>query len=478
MSDRIVLRQVYALDSRTGLFISSGSSLVTDGRGGTTWSGVLDSLSTFGGPMVSFLPSTLSTFSTIGYINSSNIKVLESQIANATGTFFTDNLGTVGYISSASLQSSITSTVAGLGSIYISSASLQSSLTSTVAGLGSVNYVSSSWLQSTVTGLGSLGYISSITTPISFQSTVAGLGSSGYVSSLSLQSTVAGLGSSGYISSLGLQSTVAGLSASGYVSSLGLQSTVAGLGSSRYVSTSALQSTVAGLGSSGYISSLGLNLRFDNTTTISIIGGTNSNTFTNIGNLYYVSTFFQSSMTYTGPQRSGVQQLGNIPTLAPLDMEFSTATIRLDAFSSFTNASSRITIDAYPTILFSKLGTGSAITTPLCFPISTLLKYGNTLLYNTTTTNYLFAGNGMSVVSDPVASAGIRFIDSSNAFNQPIRLSIPQNTVLQYANTYSLYHYMPGAMNNAGNQTALHNNTYTPYYGSTGSIFVSVQNSV
>lgn len=417
--------------------------------------------------MVSFLPSTLSTFSTIGYINTSNIAVNTSNIEVLTtrmnnfhiGTDITDALGQT-YISTQSLQSSITSTVAGLGSIYISSASLKSSLTSTVAGLGSINYVSSSWLQSTVTGLGSLGYISTITAPVSFQSTVAGLGSSGYVSSLSLQSTVAGL------------------SASGYVSSLSLQSTVAGLGSSKYVSTSALQSTVEGLGSSGYISSLGLNLRFDNTTTISIIGGTNSNTFTNIGNLYYVSTFFQSSMTYTGPQRSGVEQVGHIPTGAPLDMEFSTATISLDAFSSFTNSNSRITIDAYPTILFSKLGTGSAITAPLCFPVSTLLKYGNNLLYNTTTTNYLFAGNGLSVVSDPVAAGGIRFIDSSNAFQQPIRLSIPQNTVLQYTNKYSLYHYMPGSMNNAGNQTALHNNTYTPYYGSTGSIFVSVQNSV
>jgi hypothetical protein len=223
---------------------------------------------------------------------------------------------------------------------------------------------------------------------------------------------------------------------------------------------------------------MALYIRYDNATTVSIIGGSNTNTFTNIGNLFYVSTFFQSSVTYTGPQRPGVQQLGNIPSAAPYDMEFSTATIRLDAFSSFTNANSRITIDAYPTILFSKLGTGSAINTPLCFPISTMLKYGNSLLYNTVTTNYLFAGNGLSVVSDPAASGAVRFIDSSNAFNQPIRLTIPQNTVLNYTNAYSLYHYMPGSMNNASNQTALHNNTYTPYYGSTGSIFVSVQNSV
>ena len=209
---------------------------------------------------------------------------------------------------------------------------------------------------------------------------------------------------------------------------------------------------------------------------MSIIGGSNTNTFTNVGTIYYVSTFFQSSMTYSGAQ-PGIQLGGNLITNS--NMEFSTAIIRLDAFSSFTNSNSRITIEAYPTILFSKLGTGSVITTPLCFPISTLLKYGsNTLLYNTTTTNYLFAGNGMSIVSDPASPNGIRFIDSSNAFQQPIRISVPQNTVLNYESNYSLYHYMPGSINYGVFQQGLHSSNFTPYYGSTGSIFVSVQNSV
>jgi hypothetical protein len=467
MSDRIVLRRVYALDPNTGGFIPAGNSIITDGRGGTTWSGVLDSISTFGGPMVSFLPSTLSSFSTLVYINTSNVDILQRQLSNTTATVITAGLGTLGYISSLSLQSSITSTVAGLGNI---------------------KYVSSSWLESSIIGLGSLGYVSTITSPVSFQSTVTGLGSSGYVSTIglqtALQSTVTGLGSSGYVSTIGLQtalqSTVGGFGSSGYVSTTGLQTVINSLGSSySYVSTPSLQSTVIGLGSIGYLSSLALNIRYDNAGNVSIIGGSNTNIFTNIGTIYYVSTFFQSSMTYSGP-RPGTQLAGKVIGTTNTNMEFSTATIRLDSFSSFTNSNSRITVEAFPTILFSKLGTGSAINTPLCFPISTLLKYGNDkLLYSTTTTNYLFAANGMSVVSDPASPNNIRFIDSSNAFQQPIRISVPKNTVLNYESNYSLYHYMPeDTINYGGFQQGLHNNRFTPYYGSTGSIFVSVQNSV
>ena len=474
MSDRIVLRRVYALDPDTGGFIAAGNSLITDGRGGTAWNGVLDSLSTFGGPRVSFLPSTLSSFSTVTYVNTSTIGFIS--------TTYLASLCSLGGIIDAKTTGAISQElVNNLGSNgYISSLSLQS----TVAGLGNMRYVSSSWLESTITGLGSLGYVSSITAPVSFQSTVAGLGSSGYVSTsglqTALQSTLSGLGSSDYVSTSGLKTVIDGLgTTSSYISTPSLQSTVAGLGASRYVSTSGLRSTVEGLGSIGYLSSLALNIRYDNAGNVSIIGGSNTNIFTNIGTIYYVSTFFQSSMTYSGP-RPGTQLAGKVIGTTNTNMEFSTATIRLDSFSSFTNSNSRITVEAFPTILFSKLGTGSAINTPLCFPISTLLKYGNDkLLYSTTTTNYLFAANGMSVVSDPASPNNIRFIDSSNAFQQPIRISVPKNTVLNYESNYSLYHYMPeDTINYGGFQQGLHNNRFTPYYGSTGSIFVSVQNSV
>jgi hypothetical protein len=70
------------------------------------------------------------------------------------------------------------------------------------------------------------------------------------------------------------------------------------------------------------------------------------------------------------------------------------------------------------------------------------------------------------------------YVDSSNIFNQPIKIIIPTTTTLQYAQPYTLYHYMPSSLNNGSFQNALHSNFITPYFGSTGSVFVTVQNSL
>jgi hypothetical protein len=312
-----------------------------------------------------------------------------------------------------------------------------------VIGLSQIGYITSPQLISTVGGLGEIGYAS---TTINFTSTVTGLGSIGYISTATLNKKFDTLGN-WYVSSLSMASTVDGLSSFGYVTNINLSSAI------------------------GSISTMKNNIRFDTVTNVTVIGGTN--TFTNTANIIYVSTFYQSSIIYSGA-RPGLQIQGNMVT--DNDMEFSTATIRLDAFSNFTNSNSRITIEAYPTLLFTKLGT--ACTSPICLPISTLLKYGNnTLLYNTTTTNYLFAANGLATIGS-IGTNNNSNINSSNAFQQPIRISVPQNTVLNYESNYSLYHYMPNSINNAQFQQGLHSNQFTPYFGSTGSIFVSVQNSV
>jgi hypothetical protein len=41
---------------------------------------------------------------------------------------------------------------------------------------------------------------------------------------------------------------------------------------------------------------------------------------------------------------------------------------------------------------------------------------------------------------------------------------------------YNILHYMPSSLNNGAFQNALHNCNVVPYFGSTGSIFISVQN--
>jgi hypothetical protein len=165
-------------------------------------------------------------------------------------------LGTFGYISSATLYSSIQSYN------FVSSSTLQSSL----IGLGSLGYISSSQLQSSVRGLGSIGYISVATlyssiqsynfvSSSTLQSSLIGLGSLGYISSASLISSLIGLGTLGYISSATLYSSIQSYN---FVSSSTLQSSLIGLGTLGYVSSSQLTSTVRGLGSIGYVSSLSL----------------------------------------------------------------------------------------------------------------------------------------------------------------------------------------------------------------------------
>lgn len=239
-----------------------------------------------------------------------------------------------------------------------------------------------------------------------------------------------------------------------------------------YISTGDLVSTTYSL------SSLKANIRFDNVNTIAIIGGNNINNFTTIGNLIYVSTFFQSSISYSGAQ-PGVQIQGRLSNF--VNMEFSTALLKMDSFSSFIDDKSRVTIELYPTIAFTKLATGA--TNVAILPISTLLKYGDTLIGNSVTTNYLYAGN-----TKVMLEGNPQGIDASNIFNQPIRLSIPQGTfasldvdgnkVNNYNFPYTVYHYMPRSVNQAQLQNALHSNYITPYFGSTGSVFVTVQNSV
>ena len=488
MSDRIVLRKVFAIDPDTGLPVTGGKVLLTDNIGGTAWTPMMTALTNSGGSIIGNLPSTLSTFSSITYINSSWLSTISTTYLAAicslgaildakTAAAITADLGQF-YISTATLDARL-STLKGdpstvctmaaslstLGFINLSSLSSFSagqtmSSMSTVANLGTLGYVSTLSLISTVAGLGSAGYISSINTPISFISTVAGLGSSGYVSTSRLSYSLNNLGTAGYISSSGLTSTINGL------------------GNIGYVSTGHLVSTTYGL------TDLKTNIRFDNVTTISIIGGQNINNFKNIENLIYVSTFFQSSIAYSGAQPGG-EIRGRVIDF--VNMEFSTVLLKMDSFSSFIDQGSRVTIEIYPTIAFSKLGTGA--TNIAILPISTLLKYGNDVIYNTVTTSYLYAGNTKTFLNFNETNTVItESVDASNIFNQPIRLSIPQGTfsrldgsgILEnkYTKPYTIYHYMPNSINNAGLPNALHSNYITPYFGSTGSVFVTVQNSV
>ena len=475
MSDTIVLRKVYALDSNTGLFLPPSQVLFTNGLGGTTWIDMLSTLTIAGGPIMNSMPSTVSSYSTSIYMNTSSMSTSAYEltqavcsigaIANATGaSIVVANLGTVGYVSTATMSTYVGEAVSTLGTSpstistlvpslstfqYANSSTLSSMMSSingasvsTVDGLSNIGYIIRTQLTSTIDGLGQIGYISTVATPMSLQSTVAGLGSSGYVSSSTLLNTINTMGNI-YVSTASLTSTVGGLSTFGYPTNVDLSTAILGISAAKN------------------------SIRFDTVGNVIMSGSSNFITFANAGSVIYVSTFFQSSMTYTGAP-VGSTILGRV--INSNDMEFSTATIRLDAFSSFINNNSRITLDIYPTYAFTKLGTGA--TKPAVVAMSTLLKFGNTVLLDTAVTNSLYVGNTRTLLESGLT------VDSSNIFNQPIKLTVPIPHVWDYTNTYTLYHYMPSSIQTNQLQNALHSTIVTPYFGSTGSIFVSVQNSV
>jgi hypothetical protein len=484
MSNSIVLRKVYALDSNTNQFLSSGQVLLTNTLGGTTWTNILSTLIIAGGNTVGVLPCTISSVSTIGYVNTSTVLSFSSiftpaicsmstalatqlpgQITQANLVSSVAGLGTIGYISSSALQSTISST----------QNALQSSISSTQA----YSPPTASTMSTIATTLATYGYLSTA----QLVSTVVGLGTSTYVSTPSLVSSVRGLGVSGYISTPQLVSTVSSLVGGG-ISTVAFTSTFAGLGTGGYISTatltSSLVSTVTGLGSASYVSSSQListtqalssqkaNIRFDNTTSVTVIDSVN--TFNTTANVIYVSTFFTSSLYYSGNNR--VQFTAQNPVTH--DIKFSTAAISLAPFSSFIDSSSRVTIDIFPQIAFSKLATGANNVAVL--PISSFLQYSNTNIYTTTVQNYVMVNNTYMIQSN---GGVITYTDSSNFFNSPIRIAIPPGTIgTNYTQTYNLVHYMPSSLNNGAYQNALHNCNVTPYFGSTGSIFVSVQNIV
>jgi len=475
MSDRIILRTVFAVDSNTGLFLSTGKVLYTNGVGGTNWIDMLSTLTIAGGPIMNDMPSTMSSLSTFSYGNTSTVSTLSYElvqaicsigaIANATGANVqTANLGTVGYVSTATMSTYVGQSISTLSASpstiqtltpalstfqYATSSTLSTfnnsindGLQSTISGLVNLGYVLSNKLASTVAGLGESGYISTINTPMSFQSTVAGLGNIGYVSSSTLFNTINTMGNL-YVSTASLRSTVGGLSTFGYATNVDLSTAVQGVSAAKN------------------------SIRFDTVGNVILSGGSNSITFTNTSAIIYVSTFFQSSITYTGAP-VGSTIVGRL--LNTNDMEFSTATINMAGFSNFLNNNSRVTLDIYPTYAFSKLGTGA--TNPAIVYISTLLKSGNNLLLNTAVTSALYVGNTRTLLESGVT------VDSFNIFNQPIKLNIPIPVVWDFTTPYSIYHYMPKSIQTNQLQNALHSTIVTPYFGSTGSIFISIQNLV
>ncbi len=440
MSDSIVLRKVYALNSNTGLFLSANQILFTDGKGGTQWAPFISSLTTIGGPIIGDLPSTFSTISSQLFRQSNAIVDLQNTVATLEQSSFgpliqstTLGLGTAGYVSSTQLFS----TIDGLGQRYPSTASLQS----------------------TVTGLGTAGYLSTASFQSSLQSTVRGLGSAEYVSTSFMNSTLlssfsglAGLPFQ-YVSaptlSTSLISTVAGLSQRGYVSSSWLASTIESLGayfspSEGYVSTGQLVSTTTFL--------INRPVAFDTASNV-IINSASTVNFLNVSNLFFKSTFITSSLGLIGIM--GTEYNASLSNTN--DLVFSTAQFHLSSVSSFISTTSKITMEYNPMLLFSKLS--ASANGPAVLPISTFLQYGGTVL-GPMTTNFLYTGFP-SLVSFNTNNHYV-----STVFQQPIRFEVPLGIMAtRLTSNYAFLHVIP----NGYNSNTLASSNITAFFNSNGS---------
>ena len=393
--------------------------------------------------------STLSTSAGVAISTTSNFFQVQG-IGNLLSTTSTTiGLGTLRYVSSPQLISSIT----GLGSMgYISTPSLTSSLVglgtlryisapqliSTTEGLGTAGYFSTSFLNEAITStskglfdyMGSFGYLSSASFASTLQSTTQGIfdymGSSNYVSIATLNSTLASttqglgdyLGSKGYISEptlgVSLLSTIEGLGTAGYISSslfdFALTSTFSRIGLYGFISTPNVQSTVEGLGTVGYISSPSL---------ISTTAGLMSTVSTGLA---YPS--FKSSLIYGGNVGAIFGDVRNT-----IQLYFSSVSFSLDPFSTFIHPTTNVLVDVNEVFYFQS-GGGTGVYGQL----STNLKVAETSLYST-----------LFVDATPYFwKSGL-----SNLYSRTITFKVPTDVVrTAYTSSYSVEHFLPDGINN------------------------------
>ena len=183
---------------------------------------------------------------------------------------------------------------------------------------------------------------------------------------------------------------------------------------------------------------------------------TNSQVFiSSVGAITFLSSFVESSILYKG----GNGLIGGIVSNNS-NISFSTVNLQFDAFSSFIVASSKITVEVFPTFQFDTLTTGSI--TSRVYQMSTFIQYGATslpLLQHTT------------LVAGTTANDGY-----SNFFQQPIKFTIPGASIVgTYAHPYVLYHTVLGGLSYQTN-VGFRSQSVNSFFASTNSYFLTVQN--
>lgn len=446
-TDLIILRSLFALNPTTNQPISSFYTSVADGIGGIQWlspteyfscaTGILNfvssvqSFSTITGLFSNFSTQSYSTFYTRNLITStiSTFFISSQNVTVSTLTFF-DTLGN----SSQTLGFSA-------GGLYVNGQILYN-FSTLVAGLGSSGYISSSQFLSTIDKLGSNGL--------------------GYVNTPSLVSTTTGLQGRIISTTIGLLSTInltsnyafaVGSTTSNYALTIGIgasnfASTI-GSNTSNYaniLNVSSLVSTTFALKNSFYVQNA--NTVYVNNASLSI---------SSVGTFIFFSSFMNSSITYQG--NSG-QITGSNPGGSTQPLFFSSATLNLDRWSSFINAASILTLEAYPTFLFANLGLGS---NPTPIYMSSFVQAAGS--------NFLSSASFQSVIYPTTFSN-----NQSNLYNQPIKITMRGADIQGfYPQATYLAHYLPNAIT-TGTTQGFSNSNVSIFLGSTNSVFLSIQN--
>ena len=420
------------------------------------------------------LNGLVNTANLTGLISTANLTDLIST-ANLTDLISTANL--TGLISTSFFDTQITSSLIGLGNLgFLSSYNTRNVSTGTVQA-SSITFIDINVSPSVGAGLPSLLYASS--GKLMFNGAFAtGVGAAAGVSQLiagngisltpeigtgtvTLTATIANM--VGLISTPNVADIVSTANLNGLVSTnffdSQITSSLTGLGTAGYISSTQLQSTVVALKQSFFVV---------NTDSLYLIGSGNTLVVSSLRELVYLSSFIQSTVTYKGSN-------GNIApqwTAGTQPISFTTANLQLDSFSTLITSRATVTIEVLGNFAFSPLGLAQS---PVPIYMSSFVQSGasgnSNYLSSQMFQNMFFPSNYNSGI------AGGLYGGISNYFSPSIKMSIPGSVIQSFYRNAPLVlgHYLPNAVTLATTQGFLNSNA-SVFFGSTNSVFISVQN--
>lgn len=445
-TDLIIFRSLFAINSNTNLPVSSTYILGTDGMGGLNWQDIFANISSYSqiaGAPIPYLPSTIYSFSsqllTLSAITGTTFSTLSTSDAQLFSTLSTmiGQGGIPGSITSGQLQSTVSDIYSTTK--YISSGNL----ISTVTGLLSDTFVYTNSLTSTFNHLGTGGYVSSLslqstTTRVLtlLDSNVTNLGANfGYISSLSLQSTLRHLGTATFISSSQLRSTVSSIF---FDINFAFTSTLDAFeaGQTSVVTSTQLFSTTGGI-----YDDLTRNINVDRNGVLNVYNS--QVTISSLQNLGFYSSFYLSSIIYSG-SNGDIFANSFSEGYTKDSMSWTSAELKLNEHSNYIGTSSKIIVDAYPLFTFKHVNMLTDPNATQIYTLSTLIQYGTNFV-STTDSMYVtntsrLVGNFFTSGLSNTFQTPLRLTFSG------VNIGVTAETTGYFDNQYILYHKLENCL--------------------------------